>query len=125
MSIEPFVKCSDIKVSFKFYTELLDFKARQPPDSDPNSFLSMYAYLEREGSGLHLSQHSGDGVFGSVFYVRVKCIDEIYRKLTTNGLKVQSPSGISMEPVEQTWGMKEFSVVDPDSNRMTFGESIL
>lgn len=125
MSIEPFVKCSDLKVSLHFYTNLLDFKVIQAPDPEPESLISMYAYLKREESFLHLSQHADDGVFGNVIYVRVKDIDGIYNVFLNNGLKIQTTAGVSMEPVEQTWGMKEFSAVDPDGNRITFGQKIV
>ena len=125
MSIEPFIKCSDIKQSYQFYTELMDFEGVQPPDPDPESFLSMYAFLKRQGDGLHLSQHAEDGVFGSVTYVRVGNLDELYTVFLSNGLSVQERvGGITMEPVNQTWGMREFSVVDPDGNRMTFGQNL-
>ena len=36
MSIQPFIKCSQIKESLAFYTEILDFKVRQAPDPDPD-----------------------------------------------------------------------------------------
>ncbi len=124
MSIEPFIKCSDINVSLNFYVNLLDFQLVQAPDSDPESFMSMYAYLKREKSIIHLSQHAGDGVFGNVIYVHVKSIDSIYSIFLNNGLKTQEKSGITMKPVEQTWGMKEFYVADPDGNRIRFGQQI-
>jgi len=72
MSIEPFIRCSDIKTSLHFYSQILDFKVIQAPDPDPEAFLSVYAFLEREGSFVHISEHSGDGVFGNVLYIRVK-----------------------------------------------------
>jgi len=123
MSIEPFIRCSNIKESLDFYAGLLDFQVLQAPDLDPNSFMSKYAFLQRGSSCLHLSQHSGDGVFGSVIYVRVTNINELYENFRSNGLMVQERSGVTMEPVDQTWGMKEFSLADPDGNRITFGES--
>lgn len=111
-------------MTLHFYTNVLDFKVVQAPDSDPESFMSMYAYLERDGSYVHLSQHAGDGVFGSVIYVRVQNIDELYGAFLSNGLKAQTESGITMKPVVQTWGMKEFYVADPDGNRIRFGQEI-
>jgi len=39
MSIEPFIKCSDIKTSLHFYSQILDFKVIQAPDPDPEAFL--------------------------------------------------------------------------------------
>ena len=125
MSIAPFLKCSDIKSSLNFYTNLLDFNVVQAPDLDPEAFMSMYAYLKREESFIHLSQHAGDGVFGNVIYVQVNNIDKIYSAFLNMGLKIQETSGITMEPVEQTWGMKEFYVADPDGNRIRFGQQIV
>lgn len=124
MSIQPFIRCRDIQASLDFYTNKLDFEVLQAPDPDPESFMSMYAFLGRGESGVHLSQHAGDGVFGSVIYVRVSDLDEIYSAFLSNGLKTQEASGITMEPVEQTWGMKEFYVADPDGNRIRFGQRI-
>lgn len=102
MSIEPFIKCSQIKASLAFYTEILDFKVVQAPDPDPTSFMSVYAFLERGGSHAHLSEHSGDGVFGSVIYVRVENIDSTYKTLIENGLEVKDKGGLTMELVTQT-----------------------
>lgn len=124
MSIQPFIRCSDITVSLSFYTDVLDFKILQAPDPDPTSFMSMYALLEREGDQVHLSQHTGDGAYGNVIYVLLNNLDETYKKFTANGLTVKDKVGIFMQPVEQTWGMKEFSVADPDGNRLTFGQRL-
>nr|CAA6813670.1 MAG: Unknown protein [uncultured Thiotrichaceae bacterium] len=123
MSIEPFIKCSQIKASLVFYTEILDFQVIRAPDPDPESFMSVYAFLEREGNFVHLSEHSGDGVFGGVIYVRVDDIDAVYKTFIENGLKVQDKGGLTMELVVQTWGMKEFAVADPDGNRIRFGQN--
>jgi len=52
-------------------------------------------------------------------------LDELYTMFLSNGLSVQERvGGITMEPVDQTWGMREFSVVDPDGNRMTYGQNL-
>ncbi len=86
MSIAPFLKCSDISVSLNFYTNILDFKIVEAPDPDPETFMSMYAYLTREEGFVHLSQHAGDDVFGNVIYIRVENIDKIYSTFLNNGL---------------------------------------
>lgn len=125
VAIEPFIKCSNIKQSLAFYTQILDFSVVVAPDPDPEAFMSMYAYLEREGSGVHLSQHAGDGVFGNVIYVRVADITPLYQKFVANGLNTDNPEqlpAVTIKPVLQTWGMHEFAVADPDGNRITFGQ---
>lgn len=127
MGVEPCIKCSDVRTSLKFYTEVLDFKVVLEPDADPNSFMSKYSLIEREGSLVHLSSHGSDGVFGNAVYVRVEDIDPLYRKFLDNGLNVDTPQqfpSLRIPPVEQSWGMREFSVSDPDGNKITFGHSI-
>lgn len=124
MCVEPFLRCSNIEVSLNFYTSLLDFVVVQAPDPDPDTFLSMCAYLKRENSFIHLSQHAGDGVYGNVIYVQVSDLNKLYEKFLRNGLEVQGRSGITMAPALQTWGMREFYVADPDGNRIRFGQRI-
>ena len=127
MGVEPCIKCSGVRTSLKFYTEVLDFKVVQEPDADPTSFMSKYSLIEREGSLLHLSSHGGDGFFGHNVYVRVEDIDPLYRKFLSNGLNDSDPQkfpSLRIPPVEQSWGMKEFSVSDPDGNKITFGHSM-
>ncbi len=127
MAIEPFIKCSDILISLEFYTNVLDFVIVRPPDPDPTSFMSKYSQIERGGCLVHLSSHGGDGVFGNVIYVRVDDIDSLYRKFVANGLKIDSPTeypSLRMPPFKQTWGMKEFTVTDPDGNKITYGHEL-
>ena len=127
MPIEPFIKCSNLPRSLEFYTGVLDFTVVIPPDPDPAAFMSKYALLERQGSRVHLSQHAGDGAFGSLNYINVNDLDALYRWFVGRGLAVAAPGacpGVVIEPVEQSWGMKEFSLADPDGNRLTFGQSL-
>lgn len=46
MSIQPFIKCSQIKTLLAFYTETLGFKVVQAPDPDPDSFMSVCTFSE-------------------------------------------------------------------------------
>lgn len=133
MTIEACIKCSDIQLSLSFYTEILDFSIVTPPDPDKNQFMSKYALLQRGKSRLHLSSHEGDGVFGNLIYVRVEKIDALYQSFISRGINVSSGIGrnepekypaVTIELTEQSWGMKEFSVRDPDGNKLTFGEEI-
>ena len=42
--------------------------------------------------------------------------DSLHAELTANGAEIQS------EPVSRPWGLREFEVLDPEGNRLTFGE---
>ncbi len=89
--------------------------------------MSKYSLVERDGCMVHLSSHSGDGAFGNVINVRVDDIDPLYRQFVTNGLNTDAPEeypSLRIKPVEQSWGMREFSVTDPDGNKITFGHQL-
>lgn len=127
MTIEPFIKCSEISESLSFYTEILDFEIQVPPDSDKNAFMSKYALLQRGESLVHLSSHEGDGAFGSLIYVRVENIEKLFENFVSRGINLDEPDklpAVTMKLTEQTWGMKEFAVRDPDGNKITFGQKI-
>jgi len=127
MSIEPFISCSDVQKSVDFYSRILDFTVVLPPDPDPEAFMSRYSLLKRDGNLVHLSSHRSDGVFGNSIYVRVKDIEPLYIQFIENGLNDSDDGnnpGVRIKPVTQTWGMREFCVMDPDGNRITFGHSV-
>lgn len=127
MPIEPFLRSSDLERSIEFYTQVLDFQVLVSPDTDATSPLSNYALIEREGERIHLSKNDGDGAFGALIYVHVEGIEDLVTKFFSNGLTGQEgdrEAVIRIELTEQTWGMKEFGIFDPDKNKITFGESI-
>ncbi|WP_411768374.1 bleomycin resistance protein [Winogradskyella sp. A3E31] len=57
--------------------------------------------------------------YGQV-YIRTDNIDDFYHSLLDNNIKIH-PNG-KLET--KHWGQKEFSILDPDTNLLTFGQSI-
>lgn len=124
MPIEPFLDCRDVAASVDFYTKVLDFDLVVAPDPDPQRFGSRYAAVSRGGDILHLSSHSReDGAFGASIYVKVDNVDELCARFIQNGVSLSVPDG-GNTPVNQTWGMREIGLRDPDGNRLTFGQTI-
>jgi catechol 2,3-dioxygenase-like lactoylglutathione lyase family enzyme len=121
MKIVPVIKSSDLRRSLHFYTEVLDFERKWPGHED-GEMTNGVIDLVRDGAELQLSRHSGDGVFGSVNRVFVDDVDERYLTFRTRGLNTtQRPeSPIHTAPVDQTWGLREFAVTDPDGNNLCF-----
>jgi len=121
MKIVPVIRCSDLERSLRFYTEVLDFERRWPGEEQRERDNGVID-LVRNGAELQLSRHSGDGVFGSVNRVFVDDVDERYVTFRARGLNTtQRPeSPIHMAPVDQTWGLREFAVTDPDGNNLCF-----
>jgi catechol 2,3-dioxygenase-like lactoylglutathione lyase family enzyme len=121
MKIVPVIKSSDLQRSLRFYTEVLDFE-RKWPGYEEEEMANGVVDLVRDGAELQLSRHSGDGVFGSVNRVHVEDVDERYRTFRERGLDTTRypESPIHTAPVDQTWGLREFAVKDPDGNNLCF-----
>jgi uncharacterized glyoxalase superfamily protein PhnB len=50
-------------------------------------------------------------------YVYIRSADALYAELIAKGANVQG------EPVSHPWGLRDFEVLDPESNRIIFGET--
>jgi catechol 2,3-dioxygenase-like lactoylglutathione lyase family enzyme len=53
-------------------------------------------------------------------YIRVKDINTLYQTLQQKGVSIHPNDPLQEKP----WGQREFSLLDPDNNLLTFGESI-
>ncbi|MFM8834524.1 MAG: bleomycin resistance protein [Cytophagales bacterium] len=121
MKLVPTFRTSDFQRSLDFYTKVLGFKVGFMHKTQTPEKVVHFAGLERDGCELHLSEHGGDGAFGSVVYVRVDEVDQLFAEFKTNGLKLKSGSAVHEGPTNQTWGTREFYVTDPDGNTLRFG----
>jgi hypothetical protein len=57
--------------------------------------------------------------YGQV-YIRVIDIDKLYKSLLDKSIAIHPNGHLEFKP----WGQKEFSLLDPDNNLLTFGQAI-
>lgn len=57
--------------------------------------------------------------YGQV-YIRTKAIEELYQSLLNKGVPIHPQGPLEDKP----WGQKEFSLLDPDNNLLTFGQRL-
>lgn len=53
-------------------------------------------------------------------YIRTNYVDELYKKLLENKISIHPNGHLENKP----WGQREFSLLDPDNNLLTFGQSL-
>ncbi len=123
MRITPIIKCRDMAISLSFYTGVLDFVLKEPGSSVRPPVVD----LAKGDAELQLSVLSGDGAFGSAVNVLVDDVDRLFREFVRRGLKTSGYDGspVHQGPVNQTWGMREFYVTDPDGNTLRFRQPIV
>ncbi|MFY0630520.1 MAG: VOC family protein [Flavobacteriaceae bacterium] len=57
--------------------------------------------------------------YGQV-YIRTDDIDGLYQSFLEDNVPIHPNGKLELKP----WGQKEFAILDPDTNLLTFGESI-
>src|SRR4030095_13135742 len=57
--------------------------------------------------------------YGQV-YIRADNIDALYQSMLDKKLSIHPAAHLQAKP----WGQKEFAILDPDNNLLTFGQSV-
>lgn len=105
---------SDIQQSIAFYTQKLGFTLNFEW-GDPVS----YAVLKKEEVGLHLSLSdpgASHQASGNRLYIFVYDVETLYTEFKARGVEILEPL------TKHEYGMKDFSIHDPDKNLLIFGQ---
>jgi len=57
--------------------------------------------------------------YGQV-YIRTNDVDGLYKSMLDNKIEIHPNASLQTKP----WGQKEFALLDPDNNLLTFGQSV-
>lgn len=104
------------EVTRQYYIEKLGFK--QYGDADYEGYLM----LEKDQIQIHFFEFKAlkpRKNYGQV-YIRTDNIEEYYQTLLDNNTTIHPNGPLQTKP----WGQKEFALLDPDSNLLTFGQAI-
>ncbi|HWL00448.1 MAG TPA: VOC family protein [Parapedobacter sp.] len=80
-----------------------------------------YLMVQKDNIQLHFFKFEAldpKANYGQV-YIRTDDIDSLYRSLLDGGVAIHPNGALKVKP----WGQQEFSLLDPDSNLLTFGQS--
>ena len=115
-AIIPKLPMRDKSATRSYYVNQLGFRETGRADYPD------YLMLEKEGLELHFFSFPGlnPGENDGQVYIRVTGIDELYASLQQAGVAIHPNGALAPKP----WGQKEFSLLDPDNNLLTFGEGI-
>ena len=114
--ISPKLPMRDKKVTREFYSNRLGFKIFGSADFDG------YLMMEKDQIQIHFFEFKELNLkenYGQV-YIRTDNIDEFYKSVLEQQTEIHPNGKLEIKP----WGQKEFSILDPDSNLLTFGQHI-
>lgn len=116
LAIHPKLPMRNKAVTKAYYLNKLGFKNLGNVDYEG------YLMIEKDNIEIHFFEFNEldpKQNYGQV-YIRVKAIENYYQSLLDSNVEIHPNSPLQEKP----WGMKEFAVLDPDNNLLTFGETI-
>ncbi|KMQ65276.1 Bleomycin resistance protein [Chryseobacterium sp. FH2] len=81
-----------------------------------------YLMLQKDNLQLHFFEFKNlvpDENYGQI-YIRTTSIENLYNTFIENKVPIHPNGNLAEKP----WGQKEFSILDPDNNLITFGETL-
>lgn len=114
--IHPKLPMRDKNATKDFYLNKLGFKEYGKADYD------RYLMIEKDDIQIHFFEFKDldpNENYGQV-YIRTNDIGQLYQSLLDNKIRIHPNGPLQLKP----WGQKEFSLLDPDKNLLTFGESL-
>ena len=114
--INPKLPMRDKLVTKDYYVNKLGFEVYGSADYDG------YLMLRKDTIQIHFFEFKElipKENYGQV-YLRTDTIDKLYQSLLANKVAIH-PNG---KLQTKNWGQKEFSLLDPDSNLLTFGQEV-
>jgi catechol 2,3-dioxygenase-like lactoylglutathione lyase family enzyme len=113
--INPKIPMRDKATTKGFYLDKLGFKEFGNADYDG------YLMVQKDNIQIHFFEFKKldpKENYGQV-YIRTDDIDELYQSMLDKRINIHPAGHLLMKP----WGQKEFSILDPDNNLLTFGQS--
>ena len=114
--INPKLPMRDKNTTRKFYLDELGFEEYGSADYDG------YLMMRKDNIQIHFFEFrelDPENNYGQV-YIRTDNIDAFYQSLLDKKTRIHPNGKLEAKP----WGQKEFSVLDPDHNLLTFGQGL-
>ncbi|MBA4154943.1 VOC family protein [Flavobacterium sp.] len=112
-NINPKLPMRDKIVTKDFYVNLLRFEVLGDYDD--------YLIIGKDAIEIHFFQFTQldpKENYGQV-YIRTNEIDKLYQSLLDRKVVIHPNGHLNTKP----WGQKEFALLDPDNNLLTFGQA--
>ena len=116
-AIHPKLPMRNKAATKNYYIHKLGFQEFGSADYDG------YLMVQRDAIQIHFFEFKEldpKDNYGQV-YIRTNDINTLYQSLLDSNTSIHPNGHLEIKP----WGQKEFSLLDPDNNLLTFGQSLL
>lgn len=113
-TINPKLPMRDKAITMDYYIDKLGFHAYGSADYDG------YLMVQKDDIQIHFFEFKAlnpNENYGQV-YIRTTEIETLYQWLLDNKIAIHPNGLLQLKP----WGQREFSLLDPDNNLLTFGQ---
>jgi hypothetical protein len=114
--VHPKLPMRSKSVTKNYYIQLLGFEDAGSADYDG------YLMVSREGIEIHFFEFrelEPANNYGQV-YIRTTHIDALFEEMIRRNVPIHPNAPLETKP----WGQREFSLLDPDHNLLTFGQGL-
>ncbi len=114
--INPKLPMSDKEATKNYYINKLGFQPVGKHDYEG------YLMIQKDNVQIHFFEFKElerKENYGQV-YIRTNEIEKLYQSLLDRKISIHPNGPLELKP----WGQKEFSLLDPDNNLLTFGQSV-
>ena len=114
--INPKLPMRNKGITRDFYLNKLDFQ------EFGNTDFEGYLMVQKDSIQIHFFEFKEldpKENYGQV-YIRTDNIEELYQSMLDKKLSIHPAGHLQIKP----WGQKEFSMLDPDNNLLTFGQNV-
>lgn len=114
--INPKLPMRDKSATRDFYLNKLGFQEFGSADYDG------YLMVQKDNVQIHFFEFAELDTkenYGQV-YIRSNDIDKLYQSMLDNKLTIHPQGHLETKP----WGQREFAMLDPDNNLLTFGQTV-
>ncbi|MBI1343086.1 MAG: VOC family protein [Terrimonas sp.] len=115
-AIHPKLPMRNKAITKNYYLDKLGFQELGAADFDG------YLMVKKDNIEIHFFEFKTldpKENYGQV-YIRTNDIDRLYASMRERELAIHPAGHLHVKP----WGQKEFSMLDPDNNLLTFGQAI-
>jgi RimJ/RimL family protein N-acetyltransferase/uncharacterized glyoxalase superfamily protein PhnB len=117
-NVQPVLVCADVPAAIRFYRDSLGFSVDFTVGDPPVHAGVALGDWSSESANIQLAsapERAAVASPGRMYFMADARIDELHETFVSNGVEIQDP------PETHPWGMREFSLVDPNGHVLRFG----